>query len=252
MIIGELQPFPIVLLDGELKPMGEARAPGMHLGTVLKAMRVAAKQKSGPIEGEDPGARPEIGFLFERAASLMWAGVPYAVALEAAWKDYCGTVLELDEYQSKLAQDGVQMTPDGLMQVDGQRSLASFKLTWKSMKKWREDTLAVNAGGSAEHFWSWLFAEEAYARAYMLRDAQETMRCRFFIFWVNGDYTYKPGHGPQATYCDVFFSTAEMEQDWRVMLRYRDWIKRNQDEEEKRRNEAAALSGLQDQADGHF
>jgi len=213
----------------------------------------------GTVPGEDPGARPEIGFLWERAASLVWAGVPYAAALEAAWKDYCGATLELISEQDRLEMDGIKMTPDGLMgapNADGwnEYAVASFKLTWRSMKKWHEDTAAVNAGGSGEHFWDWMLAEQAYARAYTqkMRDAgtdRLVARVRFFIFWVMGDYTYQPGHGPQATYCDVFFDTAESERDWKVILRYRDWIKK---QEQEASNEVDTVSSVQDQADGHF
>ena len=203
--------------------------PGEHLGEILRAMKKAADEKVTSVAGEDPAIRAQLGFLWERAVEMVWAGVAWKDALEITWKEYCVEQLQVTASQSRLEMDGVKLTPDGYHEIAG---VLSFKLTWKSMKKWEQDP--------HEYFWSWLMAEQAYARAYSKLFGRPVTTCRFYIFWVNGDYSYKPGRGPQATFCDVEFDPDESERDWQTILRYRAWM-RAEKERRKASDEAAAL-----------
>jgi hypothetical protein len=103
------------------------------------------------------------------------------------------------------------MTPDGFN--PHLSMLDSYKLTWRSMGKWNEDV--------EEHFWPWLVAEKAYLWAYTMQLGIDILTCRFYICWVNGDYTKKPGHGPQATQCDMICTRQELEDNWKSVLLYR-------------------------------
>ena len=44
----------------------------------------------------------------------------------------------------------------------------------------------------------------------------------YFICWVNGDYTRKPGHGPQVVPYLVTYEPRELELNHEDVLRYRD------------------------------
>jgi hypothetical protein len=230
-----LVPFKLQLLDGSLMPMGHGRPAGMHQSTIVAAMKAAAGESVSPIAGEDPDLRPQMGFLWERAADLVWLGVPWQVALETAWKEYMAVAKVGPpergpvETQLRVACDGILGTPDGWDR--GGRTLESYKLTWKSMRKWEEDP--------EEHFAYWLVGERGYlwslhSSGYPVfgYPAAGLATVRFFIFWGNGDYSRKPGRGPQATFTDLSFTYEELEENWRTILRWRDIV-------EARKREAA-------------
>jgi len=196
-------------------------------------MREAAGLPTGGIEGEDQALRPLLGFLWERVFGLVWIGVPYRDALEAAWKEYMSVVRtgpsdrgEYIETQLRLERDGVQMTPDGF---DGTR-LESYKLTWKSMRKWEEMPVGVDFDiMQAEHFWPWIRSEMAYLGALNETAHHNTrpnpiLTVRFFVFWINGDYSRKPGRGAQATFTDLTFTLKELDDNWRLLLRWREEV----------------------------
>jgi hypothetical protein len=191
-------------------------------------MREAAGLPTGGIEGEDQALRPLLGFLWERVVSLVWIGVPYRDALEAAWKEYMGNVAtgpsdrgEYIETQLRLERDGVQMTPDGF---DGTR-LESYKLTWKSMRKWEEMPVGIDFDiMQAEHFWPWIRSEMAYLGALSTTRSSPVLTVRFFVFWINGDYSRKPGRGAQATVTDLTFTQKELDSNWTLLLRWREEV----------------------------
>ncbi len=202
--------------------MGHGRPEGLHLSTVIKAMKEAAGEKVTGIAGEDPAVRPLSGFLWERAVEQVYAGVPHSIAFENAWREYMLVAkipVDRGEVQTQIRtqMNGILMTPDGL-DADNRR-LESYKATWRSMRKWDEDP--------EEHFWPWLKSEMAY-----IHSLNEEARfepgirvCRFFILWMNGDYSYRPGKGPQATFTDVEFEEAELETNWKQVLRYAEFVK---------------------------
>lgn len=205
--------------------MGTDRVDGLHLSQIIYAMREAAGLPTGGIAGEDQALRPLLGFLWERVVSLVWMGVPYRDALEAAWKEYMSAVSTGPpdrgaqiETQLRLSRDNVLMTPDGF---DGTR-LESYKLTWKSMRKWEEMPVGVDFDiMQAEHFWPWIRSEMAYLGAMNESSSTKILTVRFFIFWINGDYSRKIGRGAQATFTDLSFSLKELDANWSLLLKWR-------------------------------
>lgn len=196
---------------------------GLHQSQIIRAKKRANGDKITGIEGEDPNLRAQWGFLWERAVDLVWVGVPWYLALEIAWKEYLGAAqVEIPkrgpvETQLRLEKDRILMTPDGLDHGNG--LLESYKMTWKSMRKWLEDP--------EQYFWDWLDGEAGYIHTLREQRFPELNTVRFFIFWANGDYTRKPGKGPQATFTDVKFSVDELERNWSSNLRWRDYCLNN-------------------------
>lgn len=229
MILTPLKPYELPLVDATFRPHGTDRLPGLHLSEIVRAMREAAGLPVTGIEGEDQALRPLLGFLWERVVSLVWLGVPYRDALESAWKEYQTNVRtgppdrgDYIETQIRLERDGVLMTPDGF---DGTR-LESYKLTWKSMKKWEEMPVGVDFSiMQAEHFWSWIRSEMAYLAALSQTRGLSVLTVRFFIFWVMGDYSRKPGRGAQATFTDLMVTQKELDDNWSLLLKWREVLK---------------------------
>lgn len=229
------------LVDASLNPMGHNRPAGLHLSTIIKAMREEEGEILSSIAGEDPSIRPLLGFLWERAVDAVWNGVPISAALEAAWKDYL-IVAKLDlpdrgevETQCKLELDGILMTPDGLaisseaLPLGGPAApgtihrktplrIESYKLTWRSMKKWREDAASAAAGEPLEFFSHWMIAEAGYLHAFNQINGWALDTVRFFICWTQGDYSRKPGGGCQMSVTDVTFTPEELQANWDKVL----------------------------------
>lgn len=188
--------------------MGENRAPGLHLSSIVKEMRRAAKLPEG-IEGEQDGVRMQLGFCFEHALMLCAnnPGMSFTVALEHSYRRWMVQVWDGVVTQVTGEQDGIHMTPDGLDCNEG--ILHSYKLTWRSKRK------AISKDEFEEHFWPWLVAEKGYAWHWGV----DTVR--FFIGWVNGDYSYKKGGGPSIEVYDCVFTEEELRENWAAVLRYK-------------------------------
>lgn len=207
------QPYALpAMLRADFTPMGEGRSPKRHLSEITRAMQQAAGGATGPIQGEQEGLRPQAGFMFERT-------------LENTWKEYHRETRPV-ELQFTVEYDGIVGTPDGLETLDN--ILMSMKFTWKSMRKWEEDPQG--------YFVDWFAREQGYL--WMLRKGDfrlnDGIECfarihrinklRFLIFWVNGDYTRQIGRGPQITDTLFEFSDEELERNWNTIVRYRDWL----------------------------
>lgn len=222
MIVTPLQIFNIQPRDANfaLLGRGQNRPEGLHLSEIIRERKVAAGEKVTGVEGEQPELRMQIGFLWERA-------------LETAWKEYV-QIADLEGLpfrrgrrlsQLRLVEDGIHMTPDG-DDLD-EHWLEESKFTWRSMRKWEPDP--------AEYFDSWLGQTKGYVRARNIQrkllDMPPLHGVRFFIFWAGGDYSFKPGRGPQPTATEVRFTDEELEEHWQTVLRYRDYMKRREVED---------------------
>lgn len=179
--------------DGDLNPMGTGRSSGLHLSSLVKAavQEITGKEMKS-IEGEQEGIRAQMGFLWERA-------------LEYAFREYMGAERKGIKKQLKVELDGVKGSPDGLSIKDN--VLEEYKCTWRSMRRWNEDP--------EENFLYWFMQVKGYLHMLGLK------RVRFFIFWVNGDYTYKPGKGPQVTTQEFEFTQEELEDNWALLIAQR-------------------------------
>lgn len=195
--------FAVESRSADLLPIGEGRPAGLHLGSVIQAMRVAAGERSGDIPGEAPWLRAQVGFLWEQAVEYMLGGVPYDDAMELAFKRHMvAGVRKGVVKQFRLEADGIHMTPDGLDPAVPQ--LESYKLTWKGAGK------ATTLEDFEDNFWNWHVAEKGYARN------AGVLSCRFIVLWVRGDY--KGAQGPMARECTVRWTQDELEANWNVVL----------------------------------
>lgn len=195
----------------EGEKMGEGRAKGFHVSMGVQAMRQAANLP-GEIEGEQEGIRMQLGFLWEYAVELVLQGMPIDTALAVAFKRYMAFQVRAHVVkQMKLeypdTSGPVHGTPDGFDAEEG--IIESYKLTWKSKKK------AVSKDEFAEHFWPWLVAEKAYC---LMLGVDTT---RFYIGWVNGDYSFKKGGGPQIDIYDCVYTEDELVENWRSLMAYK-------------------------------
>ena len=199
------------MLRADFTSMGEGRTPGRHLSEITRAMQAASGLSVGAIPGEQANLRPQIGFLWERA-------------LEGAWREYHLETRPVAA-QVKVVYDDVEGTPDGLHLLD--LCTEEYKFTWKTMRKWDEDP--------EQHFPDWMARAKGYL--YMVNKGevwdgptrlqipnQGIFLARFLVFWCNGDYSRKEGRGPQVTE-DVFrFEEQELEDHWKTIKRYDDWL----------------------------
>lgn len=179
--------------DGDLNPMGTGRSSGLHLSSLVKAavQEITGKEMKA-IEGEQEGIRAQMGFLWERA-------------LEYAFKEYMNAERKGIKKQLKVELEGVKGSPDGLSIKDN--VLEEYKCTWRSLRRWNEDP--------EESFLYWFMQVKGYLHMLGLK------RVRFFIFWVNGDYTYKPGRGPQVTTQEFEFTEEELQDNWALLMAQR-------------------------------
>lgn len=217
--ISPLEPLTFTMRDASLARMGEGRAPGIHLSEIVRAMKEAIGEKTTGIAGEDENVRPQEGFWWE-------------MAMEHAFKLFMPAEKPEIIWQVKLQHEQIHATPDG---YDPQEHvLISAKHTARSMKKWKEDTEAVNAGLDPEHFWPWLVHDmgclymlnHGFAEAFTLL-GHPVFSMRYFIHWSHGDWSrdFKANTGrPQPTTCLVTFHPEKLEENWKTILRYRDYL----------------------------
>ncbi len=224
---------PLELRDAKLNLMGVGRPEGRHQSELVYAMKAASGENVSAIAGEDDATRPQAGFLWELALEWVLLGCPPDFAMASAFKRYFGVArpnLPVTrgpvESQVRLLQDGVHMTPDGFDRESG--CLEQYKWTWKSMRKWSE------GHGAEEYFWPWLVAEKNCLWALSKQENRLICRVRFFIMWTMGDYSRKPGGGPQVTVTEFEFTEGELEENWKIALRYRDFL----DKQEQKQKES--------------
>lgn len=208
--------------------MGHGRAPGLHLGTVIRRIRQLRGDKIYEDGNEQDGGRMFAGFAWERALELAFHAL--GVRRDGVLK------------QLRLELNGIHMTPDGLdLDVP---CLEEYKLTWKGMKRlldtagyqdWHaafvrdEDGNWVLPGepppGLSETL-AWNFLAEfkdwnTQMQGY-LKGIQETMgldikTARLFVYWVRGDYKWHFG-GPQVTLIELRWTQEEIDDNWRKIL----------------------------------
>lgn len=218
--------------DASFQPMGLGRPKGRHLSEILLAMEEAAKgEEMKGVPGEQEWMRAQVGFLWERAIEYVAQGMEYHDAMEEVWGELLIASRPVDK-QLHLELDGIHLTPDGYHTED--QLLEEYKFTWRSSNKWGalpvvegEERQKVEMGASPErHFARWVGQVRSYLHVGNVTKAWPfpIHTCRFIIFWAGGDYSYKPGRGPQPTQCLVTFTPEELEEGWEVVKAYRDWL----------------------------
>jgi hypothetical protein len=210
VIYTPLHLFQIQPRTANFELIGTDRAPGLHLSHIIKRMKEEAGEKVTGVEGEQEWLRAQIGFLWE-------------IALEIAWKRYVQVCdfqqlpfhRGVKDSQLTLQLDGIHMTPDAL-DIE-EEALEESKLTWRSMRKWVEDPV--------NNFAFWHVQTMGYLKGINELRKQARMppilKVRYFVFWCGGDYSHKPGRGPQPTAGEMRVAEEEIEQNWRTILRYK-------------------------------
>jgi hypothetical protein len=217
---------PLPLRDASLEVMGTGRNPDdIHVGQIIRWRRERNGDAFVSTPGEQEGVRMQVGFLHESAIEYILAGMPFDEAYSLAFKRWLMPLRPETEVarQVKLIKDDIHGTPDALLV--GKGVCESFKATWKSLKKacganakeCPDATLpiATDEDSFREHFWHWLDAEAAYC--WMFDPPVDTVR--FYVLWMMGDYSYRPGFGPQVRYMDVTWTPEELAAGWREMVR---------------------------------
>ena len=198
--------FPCEPRSDELRPMGEGRPPGLHLGAIIKRMKIAMGEKVTDIEGDQPFVRMQEGFLFERALEYVVGGMPLDEALEVAFKRYMFALRDNVIKQVRAERDGIHMTPDGWDPVAGE--IESYKMTRRTLRKARtQEDFEAN-------YWSWLVQEKSYCLALGV----DTVR--WIVLWQAGDYSKGLGSGPQLLTCKATFTPEELVENWKVVLKH--------------------------------
>lgn len=191
-------------INTEIGPSGEPIDDGrdrsaIHLSDCVKRVY---PYEGNAMDGEQPWLRAWLGFVWERA--LEWF---FKLAL-AAQRD----VVRPPEQEL----EGVFGHPDGIDLADG--TLEEYKLSWVSMKN------ATSAAAFAKKFPRWMMQAMGY-----LKMVGGT-KVRFWVYWVSGDYSFKPGHGPQCRVYEVSFDQDEIDDNWAMVTEQRDAIRREKGE----------------------
>jgi len=219
---GRIEILPI-MRDADLRPPGEGRPPGLHLSQLIQ--RICGFGQEG-IVTEDAAVRVQMGFIWEAAVELTLAGAPWASALEMAARRYWVSMRTPPAKQVRLLVDGIHMTPDGYREAD--RTLEEYKLTWKSLRK------AESAEKFAEHFRHWIIQAASYCYGLGQMYDQRICKVEWIVGWMGGDYSYKPGGGPQWSSIRAELTPEEVRATWGlVMGAKREWEMANGQEQQE-------------------
>lgn len=185
-------PFTFDLTTADGRRMGEGRSPGIHLSDVIKYMRLTIAKEKIRETGSDNWAM--LGFAFENV-------------VEDALVRYFGKAKGREVVsQSECCVDGIFITPDGYDLSDG--SYEEYKATWRSLKKLDDF-----------HKWFWHWEVQLKGNCY----AAGTNKARLVMFFVMGDYSFRPPEGgPQLRCREYEFTDEELEENWEMVKRVRD------------------------------
>jgi hypothetical protein len=198
--------WPCELRDDSLRPMGEGRPSGLHLGSIIKRMKIAMGEKVTGVEGDQEGVRIQEGFLFERALEYVASGMSLDEAMDAAFRRYMIKTREHVTKQISVQRDEIWMTPDGFNSTAGE--LESYKMTRRTLRNARTQE------GFESNFWPWFVAEKGYCLAVGV----DTVR--WIVLWGAGDYSKGPGSGPQLLTSVATFTPDELVANWAVVLKH--------------------------------
>lgn len=178
-------------IDINAGPNTQPRASGIHLSGIIEHIALL----TGRLYKDDREALT--GFSLE--TKLM-------MALGLAWEDWLAYQLpHVDYHFGELELNGILCTPDG---VDcATDTLYEFKTTRKSSFK-------VLDGYDKQ--WMWISQNQGYCKMLGWR------KVRQIIYFLNGDY-HPPT--PQLITLGIEYSQAEIDNNWALMLKYRDAAK---------------------------
>ena len=188
------------LRRADLTSFGAGRAAGLHLGAIIHTAKVAAGEAVGEVEGDQPSARVQEGFLFETVVEYLMGGAPFDEAVALAFKRHMGSLRDDLCTQVKLERDGIHGTPDWL--DPRVPELVSIKATRRSLRN------ARSAADFEDNFWTWVMQEKGYCHMAGLE------RARWYVWWMAGDYSKGKGTGPQILTAAARFDADELKRNW--------------------------------------
>lgn len=195
------------MVDSDCNPMGYGREKGLHLSDITKWLRIRRGKTVGGIPGEQDGLRMYSGFMWERALELGFKALQIC---------RLGVARQL-----KVALDGIHCSPDGLDTSVTPFVLEEYKLTWRSIGQVNKLVAAGVPLGEAlsEHYWEWVEVQiPAYLCALRANTGMELTEARLYVFFVNGDYSHKPGRGPQIVVVSLRYTPEELASTWEMIL----------------------------------
>lgn len=188
------------LMRADLSAFGEGREPGLHLGAVIHAAKVAAGEKTDEIEGDQSSVRVQEGFLFETVVEYLLAGAPMDEAIALAFKRHCRALRGDLVKQVTLVQDGIHMTPDWIDPTVPE--LVSCKATRRTLRR------ARTPEDFEQNYWTWCMQEKGYCHAAGIN------RVRWIVWWMAGDYSKGAGSGPRVLTAAAEFGADELRENW--------------------------------------
>lgn len=195
-------PFTPVMRASDGKAMGEGRGVGIHLGDVIRELRIF-------IDGEFKTSNENFakgGFMYE-----LW--------VESALSTYVGYDVPLIPV-GEMEVDNIFMNLD---KYDPEHEIVyEFKATWKSMRGLEVDG-ELDYEVFREKFWYFVLQVAAYCRAIGCFTA------RIVVWFINGDYSYRePNGGPQFRLYEFRFTQEELDQNWKTITQHAKQMRRSQ------------------------
>ncbi len=165
---------------------GYVRSEGVHMSTLYNSLYAELEPKRFAKTGEPDAAKMELGTAFEEVLEVALA-----------------TRILGDRPGEFTTEGGIIYTPDHLI-FNGYTKLGEFKATWMSIRK----------GITDPRFDKWFCQMKCYCHHL------QTPYARLYVFFVNGDYTYKPPHGGASLRAwDIVFTSRELKDNWAMVER---------------------------------
>jgi hypothetical protein len=201
----EIGPFDTIMdamVDADGNPMGHGRPEGLHLGTIIKAIRNLRGGKPFPAGWQD-GTTMYAGFLWE------WA-MEYAFRILGLLRP--NTVRQL-----RLIRDGIHGTLDGVDFETDEPVLEEYKLTWRSQRIFAEEGLGLSAS-VVKNCPDWLIQIQGYLAMLSTYLERPVTSARLFVFFVMGSYDKGAPAGPRIRVVELRFSEEEIAENWRMIV----------------------------------
>jgi hypothetical protein len=166
----------------------------------------------GGAAGAPPWLAEQDGFIWEYALELYLGGMPLDIAMDVAFKRHMVMARTGVTKQITTVLDDIHMTPDGYDPAT--KALESYKRTKLSAK----NALSVEAW--VAKFGLWMVQEGSYWHA-LEAAGYEIDSIRWYVYWVNGDYSRQAGKGQFVGIYEAKLTKSEREDVWARVLRMR-------------------------------
>ncbi len=167
------------------------RSPGLHMSAIYNDLFQDLEPKRFTRGGTPDPVRMAAGFCLEE---MLEEGLKRRHA---------------ERPGEFLTSEGIAYSPD-LIIFNGSMRLGEIKLTWMSSK----EVPRCAANTFPPKFDKWLTQMKAYCHHL------ETNHARLLAFFVNGDYRFGKGSGPEMLAWDLEFSARELRDNWSMLLNH--------------------------------